>query len=253
MESVLQVQSFLFVMARITAFIVVVPGFSHKSLPSTAKIAISLVLSWIVYSNIPETPIYEHTLLFMLGVVRETIIGLSMGFVGKLVFSAVEMAGQLIDFQVGYSMGAIYDPMSASMSSYFGRLFYWMGILVFFMLDLHHTMLLTLLDSFRSVPPGQIGFGTFELEGFLYVFSYAFKIAITIAAPMIIVMLVIDIVMGLISRTVPQINVFMLGMPLKSLIGMVMFLVLVSSFFNIIGKTLGSMDGDMQKITEMFR
>lgn len=240
-------------MARITAFIVVVPGFSHKSLPSTAKIAISLVLSWIVYTNIPETPIYEHTLLFMLGVVREAIIGLSMGFVGKLVFSAVEMAGQLIDFQVGYSMGAIYDPMSASMSSYYGRLFYWMGILVFFMLDLHHTMLLTLMDSFRSVPPGQIGFGTFELEGFLYVFSYAFKIAITIAAPMIIVMLVIDIVMGLISRTVPQINVFMLGMPLKSLIGMVMFLVLVSSFFSIIGKTLGSMDGYMQKITEMFR
>jgi len=240
-------------MARITAFIVVVPGFSHKSLPSTVKIAISLVLSWIVYTNIPEAPIYEETLLFILGVVREAIIGLSMGFVGKLVFSAVEMAGQLIDFQVGYSMGAIYDPMSASMSSYYGRLFYWMGILVFFMLDLHHSMLLTLMDSFRSVPPGQIGFSAFELEGFLYVFSYAFKIAITIAAPMIIVMLVIDIVMGLISRTVPQINVFMLGMPLKSLIGMVMFLILVSSFFSLIGKTLGSMDGYMLKITEMFR
>ncbi|MGB4589242.1 MAG: flagellar biosynthetic protein FliR [Clostridiaceae bacterium] len=253
MGSVLQVHSFLFVLARITAFIVVVPGFSHKSLPNTAKIALSLILSWIVYTNIPESPIYEENLLFILGVVREAIIGLSMGFIGKLVFSAVEMAGQLIDFQVGYSMGAIYDPTSASMSSYYGRLFYWMGILVFFILDLHHTMLLSLMDSFRAVPPGQIGFGAIELEGFLYVFSYAFKIAISIAAPMIIVMLVIDIVMGLISRTVPQINVFMLGMPLKSLIGMFMFLVLVSTFMNLMGKTLGNMDGYMKKMIEMFR
>ncbi len=253
MVNVLQLQGFLFVMARITAFIVVIPVFSHKSVPNTAKIALCLVLSWLVYSNIPEAPLYEQTLLFMLGLAREAIIGLSMGFVGKLVFSAVEMAGQLIDFQVGYSMGAVYDPMSTSLSSYYGRLFYWMGILVFFMLDLHHTMLLTLMDSFRAVPPGQIGFGAFDLQGFLYVFSYAFKIALTIAAPMIIVMLVIDIVMGLISRSVPQINVFMLGMPLKSLIGMVMFLVLVSSFFGIIGKTLGSMDGYIQKMIEMFR
>lgn len=243
----------MFVMARVTSFIVVIPVFSHKSVPNTAKIALCLVLSWIVYISIPEAPLYGETLLFVLGLVREAIIGLAMGFVGKLVFSAVEMAGQLIDFQVGYSMGAIYDPMSASMSSYYGRLFYWMSIVVFFMLNLHHTMLLTLMDSFSAVPPGQIGFGAIELEGFLYVFSYAFKIALSIAAPMIIVMLVIDIVMGLISRSVPQINVFMLGMPLKSLIGMVIFLVLLSSFFSLTGKMLGSMDGYIQKMIEMFR
>lgn len=250
---ILEVQQFFFIMARITAFIVIVPGFSHKSVPGTVKIALSLVLSWMVYMNIPEVPVYVNTLLFILSVMREAVIGLAMGYAGKLVFSGVEMAGQLIDFQVGYSMGAIYDPSSGATSSYYGRLFYWMSIMVFFMLNLHHTMLLTLMDSFRVAPAGMLGLQGLSLEGILYLFSYAFRIAFSIASPMLIVLLVTDIVMGLISRTVPQINVFMLGMPLKSLIGMVMFLLLATVFMTYAGNTLGLMDGFVQKTFGMFR
>jgi flagellar biosynthesis protein FliR len=250
---VLELQSFLFILARITAFIVVVPGFSHKSFPNTSKVALSIILSWVVYVNIPQAPVYQQTLLFMLAVLRETIIGLTMGFIAKMVFSSVEMAGQLVDFQVGYSMGAIYDPATGTTSSYYGKLFSWMSILVFFMLDLHHTLLLTVMESFSVVTAGQLGFGGFNLSGILYIFSYTFKIAFCIAAPMLIVLLVTDIVMGLLSRTVPEINVFMLGMPLKSLIGMVMFLILVSSLMTTTGKTLGLMDDYIIKAVEMFR
>jgi flagellar biosynthesis protein FliR len=128
-----------------------------------------------------------------------------------------------------------------------------MSILVFFMLDLHHTLLLTVMESFSVVTAGQLGFGGFNLSGILYIFSYTFKIAFCIAAPMLIVLLVTDIVMGLLSRTVPEINVFMLGMPLKSLIGMVMFLILVSSLMTTTGKTLGLMDDYIIKAVEMFR
>jgi flagellar biosynthesis protein FliR len=250
---ILELQSFLFILARITAFIVVVPGFSHKSFPNTSKVALSIILSWVVYVNIPQVHSYEQTLLFILAVLRETIIGLTMGFIAKMAFSGVEMAGQLIDFQVGYSMGAIYDPATGTTSSYYGKLFSWMSILVFFMLDLHHTLILTVMESFSVVTAGQLGFGTFNLSGILYLFSYTFKIAFCIAAPMVIVMLVTDIVMGLLSRTVPEINVFMLGMPLKSLIGMVMFLILVSSLMTTTGKTLGLMDDYIIKAVEMFR
>lgn len=250
---ILEVQQFFFIAARITAFIVMVPGFSHKSVPATVKVALSLVLSWMVYMNIPAAPVYAHTLLFILSVMREAVIGLMMGYAAKLVFTGVEMAGQLIDFQVGYSMGAIYDPSSGATSSYYGRLFYWMSIMVFFMLNLHQTMVLSLMDSFRVAPVGRLGLSGLNLEGILYLFSHAFRIAFSIAAPMLIVLLVTDIVMGLISRTVPQINVFMLGMPLKSLIGMVMFLLLASVFLSYAGNTLGLMDGYVRKIFEMFR
>ncbi len=249
----LQVQLFMFIFARITSFIVVVPGFSHKALPNSAKIFLSLMLSLMVYESIPEIAIYEESLLFILGIAREIIIGLAMGYSAKLIFAAVEMAGQLIDFQVGYSMGAVYDPMSGATSSYYGRLFYWMSIMVFFMLNLHHTLLRSLMDSFSVAVPGQIGLNGLNLEGILYLFSYSFKMAFSIAAPMLIVLLVTDIVMGLISRSVPQINVFMLGMPLKSLLGMVMFLFLASSFMNHTGKTLAIMNDYMIKALEMFR
>lgn len=249
----LQVQVFMFIFARITSFIVVVPGFSHKALPNSAKIFLSLILSLMVYQSIPGIAIYEETLLFILGIAREIIIGLAMGYSAKLIFTAVEMAGQLIDFQVGYSMGAVYDPMSGATSSYYGKIFYWMSIMVFFMLDFHHALIRSLMDSFSVAVPGAVGFGGLNLQGILYLFSYSFKIAFSIAAPMVIVLLVIDIVMGLISRSVPQINVFMLGMPLKSLLGMVMFLLLAGSFLSHTGKTLGMMTGFIEKAVEMFR
>ena len=249
----LQVQAFLYIFARITSFIMVVPGFSHKSMPNTAKISLSLILSFLVYTSIPEILVQEEMILFMLAMVREVIIGLAMGYVAKLIFSAVEMAGQLIDFQVGYSMGAIYDPSSGATSSYYGRLFYWMSIMVFFMLNLHHTMLLSLMDSFKVALPGQVGFREINLEGVLYLFSNSFRIAFSIAAPMLVVLLVTDIVMGLINRSVPQINVFMLGMPLKSLLGMVMFLFLAGSFMNHAGRILALMTDYVSKAVEMFR
>lgn len=249
----LEIQSFLFILARVTAFITVVPGFSHKSLPNTSKVALSIILSWGVYMNIAQTPVYNESLLFMLAAVRETIVGLAMGFTARMVFSAVEMAGQLIDFQVGYSMAAIYDPNTGTTASYYGRLFYWMSIMVFFMMDLHHTLLLTLMESFGVVAAGQIGLAGLNLEAILYIFSYTFKIAFCIAAPMLIVLLVTDIVMGLLSRTVPEINVFMLGMPLKALVGMVMFLIIASSLMGTAGRTLGLTGEYIMKAIEMFR
>ncbi len=249
----LQVQAFLYIMARITAFIVVVPGFSHKAMPGTAKVFLSLILSLMVYTNSPEIIVYEELILFMLAIIREVIIGLAMGYAAKLIFSAVEMAGQFIDFQVGYSMGAVYDPQSGATSSYYGRLFYWMSIMVFFMLNLHHMLLLSLMDSFKVALPGQVGFSQINLEAMLFLFSYSFKIAFSIASPMLVVLLVTDIVMGLINRSVPQINVFMLGMPLKSLLGMVMFLFLAGSFMNHAGKTLTLMSDYVLKAVEIFR
>lgn len=249
----LEIQGFLYILARITAFITVVPGFSHKALPNTSKVFFSLLLSLLVYFRAPEVLVYEETVLFVLAASREVVIGLTMGYMAKLIFTAVEMAGQLIDFQVGYSMGAVYDPMSGSTSSYYGSLFYWMSIMVFFMMNLHHTLLRAVMDSFQVALPGQLGLSGINLEGILFLFSHSFKIAFSIAAPMLIVLLVVDIVMGLISRSVPQINVFMLGMPLKSLLGMVLFLFLASSFMNHGGKTLALLTEYMGKAVEMFR
>lgn len=249
----LEVQGLMYILARITAFITVVPGFSHRSMPNTAKVFFSMILSLLVYVRAPEILVYEETLLFVLALVREVLIGLTMGYMAKLIFSAVEMAGQFIDFQVGYSMGAVYDPMSGTTSSYYGSLFYWMSIMMFFMMNLHHTMLTAVMDSFQTAVPGQLGLSGINLEGILYLFSYSFKIAFSIASPMVVVLLVIDIVMGLISRSVPQINVFMLGMPLKSLIGMVLFLLLASSFLSHGGRVLAMMADYADKAAEMFR
>ena len=83
---ILEIQTLLFIFARITSFIVVVPGFSHKSLPNTLKVFLGAVLSFLVYTTIDVTPVYPEIVLFTLAMFRETLIGLAMGFSVKLVF-----------------------------------------------------------------------------------------------------------------------------------------------------------------------
>ncbi|MBR0575947.1 flagellar biosynthetic protein FliR [Proteiniclasticum sp. BAD-10] len=249
---VLEVQKLLFILVRVTAFMVLIPGLSPKSLPATAKLALSFGIALIVYQTLPPVPGYAEPVLFILSALRETLIGLAMGFAGKLIFSAVEMAGQFVDFQAGYSMGALYDPITGATASHYGRFFSWLAIMVFFLLDLHHVLLLALMESFQIAPAGQLGFGAVKLDAVVHLFSLAFRMGFSMAAPLLIVLLLTDLVMGIISRTVPQINVFMLGMPLKTLVAMVMTLMLLSVFMSLAGRNLAQMEGAIRKIAAMF-
>lgn len=250
---VLEVQKLLFILVRVSTFIAVCPGFSYRSLPNTVKVAFAMAVSWLVYVNTGAVEIYSGPLGFGLAALLEAILGLAMGYVTRLVFSAVEMGGQLIDFQAGYTMGAVYDPGTGTMSSNYGRLYYWMSVLVFFLLDLHHVLIRAVMASFQLIQAGHVSFSSLKLDAILYIFSASFSIAFSIAAPMIIVLLMADVVMGIISRTVPQLNVLMLGMPAKSIIGFIMFLALSSSVLNISGNTLGRMAEFLENVLVMFR
>ncbi|HCX64231.1 MAG TPA: flagellar biosynthetic protein FliR [Eubacteriaceae bacterium] len=250
---VFEIQKYLFILARITSFIVVAPGISHRSIPNTSKVAFSLLLSWFVYSSVPDIGVYEHTLLFVISMLREVIIGLAMGIVVRTAFAAVEMAGMVVDFQAGYAMGALFDPVSGTNASAYGRLFYWIALVVFFVGGFDHMLYTALVDSFGQIPPGEVLLENFRVDRFIYVFANSFKIAFSIGAPMILVLVTSDVTMGLISRTVPQINVFMLGMPLKSLIAMVMFLLILSTIMNMAAQNLALIPDYLQQVLGIFR
>lgn len=237
----IELQQFILIFIRISTFVVVCPAFNMKSVPNIMKVGFSLGLTLAVFNYVPEM---EGDIVFltfaMLGI-KEMLIGFAFGYITLLFFTAIEMAGKLVDFQVGFSMGEVYDPnLGVSMSNY-GRIYYWLSICIFFMTNLHHQLLRSLVYSYDLVPVSQSSFQYFGTEGMLSLFGKVFGLAFQLAIPLMMVALLSEVVLALLSRTVPQINVLVLGMPVKILMSLIFFLLFISLLIKNIGNVLPEM------------
>jgi len=237
----LQIQTALLILMRISAFFVISPGFSMKGLPNLVKIGLSAGLTIAAYPVTAALTSEVSLQIFALLAMKEVVLGLAIGFVTKLIFATIEMAGNFVDFQVGFQMGAVFDPALGVSASYYGKIYYWLSICIFFITDLHHLVLKTVIKTFQYVPIESTNLGGFGVEGMVKLYAIVFESALNLAAPMIIVALFTEVVLGLISRTVPQINVLILGMPLKIISSFLFILLLLPTLLNNIQTTLPMM------------
>lgn len=229
------VQQFLLVMIRLTVFISISPGFSHSSFPTISKVALAVGLTLPIMGVIPSMGVELAIGNFVILALKELLIGMALGYITLLFFSAVEIAGTLVDFQVGFSMGQIYDPSLGVNVSNYGRVYYWISIMIFFLADMHHQVITTLVQSYQWAPLDQLSFTHIGMEGIIKLFGYTFATAIQLAVPLIIVALLSELTLALISRTVPQINVLILGMPMKTLISLIFMFFFLSTLMGNIG------------------
>lgn len=234
----IQLQTIILIFIRVTSFIVVSPGFSIKGLPSVAKIALSMGITLATYSAVPVLDQEAGTFFFAILILKEVLLGIAIGFITKLFFSAVEIAGNFVDFQVGFSMGAVYDPSMGINVSYYGKIYYWLSMCVFYLTNLHHIVIKSLIQSFQSMPISSTNIGDFGVEGMMRLLGIIFELAFNLSAPMVIVALLTEVILGLISRSVPQINVLILGMPLKIVASFVIMLILLPTLIENIHEIL---------------
>ena len=132
-------------------------------------------------------------------------------------------------------------------------MYYWLSICLYFILDFHQQLILELIKSFEYIPLTQVTLNGSMVETIILIFATVFKLAFNIAIPVVIVVLIADIVLGVISKTVPQINVLILGMPIKSMVGVVISLLLISSSIQIIDNTLRLIPQYMEKTMTLFK
>lgn len=246
------VQHFTLILMRIASFIWIAPGFSSRQVHTQAKLVISAGLGLVVYSLI-DSPETTYTLgIFVVLLLKEVLLGAALGYIMLLFFSAVEMAGNFVDFQVGFSMAMSYDPALGVNASFYGRLYYWIALMIFFLADIHHHVIRTLVRSYDYIPITHVDFTYLGTEGIVRLFVQMFEVAVNLAFPLVIVALLSEIVLALLSRTVPQINVLILGMPLKILLSIVfMFIflpVLVENITDIFPDMLQTMLEFIQSI-----
>lgn len=235
---------FFMVFIRISSLILSVQAFFPSDAPALLKIGLSMVVSMIISPLMDtSTVISVNSLMGLIPMVfKEIIVGLSMGFIINLIFSIAQMAGQMMDFSIGFSMMTLFDPIASENLSVMGRVLYWLSLMVFMLVDGHLIVIKALIDSFKVVALGGFTFLPQHSTYMIHIIFEFFVIGFKIAIPIILILLITEIVLGLVSRVMPQLNAMILGMPIKLLVGLSAFGVLIPMIMKAIVTNFGRLD-----------
>jgi flagellar biosynthetic protein FliR/FlhB len=222
------------VFLRVITFFVALSVLFPQGLPNSIKVFFSLILAFFIMStiNYSNLNINNNILIYAEYCACEIVTGLILGYLTNLAFLCSEVAGNLLDLQIGLSMMTMFDPATQSNSSLIQRLLNFLTIIIFLIINGHLILIKALTDSFSTVHLGQFVFVQGSAMLALNAFIQFFIIGVRIALPIVLVLMMTDIVLGLVSRTVPQLNVMILGLPLKILLGFTIFMMLLTSIAN---------------------
>jgi flagellar biosynthetic protein FliR len=215
----------MLVFMRIGGAIMLLPGFGDAYVPARYRLLLAIYLSVILASSLapllPPTPAQPAALVVLLG--GEIAIGLFFGVVARTLLAALDIAGNIISFQLGLSAAQVFNPalqQSGALTSSFLSV---LGVLVIFLTDTHHLMLRGVISSYGSMPPGAFpAIGDFS-EAMIRLISTTFALAVSLAAPFIVLGTIFFVALGLLSRLMPQLQVFFVILPIQVAGGLVIF------------------------------
>lgn len=224
------------VLLRISAFVMGIPIFFPTGTPATAKVGFCVVFTFLILPgvNYDNVSLITNNTALIIFAIDEVITGLVLGYITKFCFFSAQMAGQLMDFQVGFSMMSLFDPVSNENVTLLGRLLYWVSMVMFFVVDGHHMLIRAIIDSFNVIHLGKFILSQATAMMMVKIFIEFFTLGLKIAIPIILIVIITDICLGLISRTVPQLNVMILGMPIKILVGLSCFALVLPTVITLI-------------------
>lgn len=221
--------SLFLIFIRIGTVFAVVPFFNAEIIPRRITALIALFLSFILLPLVPKIQIRpdELNILMMVSIlIHQMLIGLALGLAIDVIFSGIQIAGELMGFQMGFSIANVVDPMTGITAPITSNLLYITAFLLFFSFGGHHLLIKALVETFAIMPIGERMVHT----GFLMsVITYAgamFVIGIKVSAPVVGILLLINVSFAIIARALPQMNVFLMAFPLTIAVGLI-FMVLV--------------------------
>lgn len=215
---------YFFIFARIAGITFFLPFFSTRFAPVQVKVFITLFISYLVLlENNGTFPINSSPLAIVFYLVMNFLFGTTIGLIANIIFYAFQFAGETIGIQIGFAMANVFDPVTNDEISLISEFSFLLSVFLFFLFKGPMILYSIIIDSFDKIP---IVF-TFNPEGY-FVFSQklfdVFSIGIQLAMPLVAFMILIKVALGIVSRLIPQVNVFMVGIPLEILVG---FLLLI--------------------------
>ncbi|MFE4810913.1 flagellar biosynthetic protein FliR [Peribacillus simplex] len=228
--------AFLLIVVRVTTFFVAMPIFSYRSIPVQHRVGLGVFLAWIMYYTI-DAPVLVLDATFYLLIMKEALVGLFIGFAAYMILSAVQIAGGLIDFQMGFSIANVIDPQTGAQSPLMGQYLYTIALLFLLSTNGHHLLLDGIFYSYQFIPIDRlfVPFGDHTLIEYLSkAFSKAFMIAFQMSIPVVGSIFLVDVTLGILARTVPQLNVFVVGIPVKIIAGLAVIILVMGMMMTVV-------------------
>ncbi|WP_226674204.1 flagellar biosynthetic protein FliR [Rossellomorea aquimaris] len=227
---------YLLVFVRVSAFFVTMPLFSYRNIPAQHRIAFSVVLSWVMYYTI-DSKAFEINGQYFFLIMKEAMVGLLIGFVAYMIVSAIQIAGGFIDFQMGFAIANVIDPQTGAQSPLTGQYLYTFALLLLLALNGHHLLLDGIFYSYQLIPIDRpwIPFGNENLADYVIsAFNSMFVIAFQMSVPVVATLFLVDVALGIVARTVPQLNVFVVGFPIKIAVAFIVLFIVMGVTFAVV-------------------
>jgi flagellar biosynthesis protein FliR len=220
-----QLQVFFLVFLRTGAFLMSIPMLNAPSVPVLFRLALTLAASLLIFPLLALGPPSEAADLFTLAVAAggEVLIGVLAGLAIRLIFEGVQLAGELAGYQMGLAIAEVIDPASEDQVAILAQFTSLLAMVVFLVLNGHHWFIRTLVESYRVVPPFGFHVNGLILERLVRLTAEMFVIGLKAGAPVMVALLLGTVAFGLVARAVPQMNIFVVSMPLNIGLGLVFF------------------------------
>ena len=247
-----QLQLFLFVLVRVSAILFSLPFLESRSVPTMIKVSLAVAVAMMITPRlaVPVPNLFGDPLSLGLAITAEAAIGWTIGLSIQLLFAGVQLAGQLAGFQMGFAIANVGDPASSSQIPILAQFLNLFALMLFFSINAHFYFIKAMMEAFDLIAPMSAQIDGRLIQLIMKMAANAFVIAIKISAPVMVALMLGKVALGLTARTVPQMHIFIVSMPLQILMGLIFLsfsLPYISAFLQTAFRELG------QNLTFMIR
>ena len=242
--------AFLLILIRISIILTTAPIFGSQLIPAQIKIPLIMVMSFFLWKTIQvDASVFPTTFIgFIPLVLGEILIGLALALLIRTIFAGVQLAGQYVGYQMGMAIANVMDPQTGTQTSILAEFSNTMVLFLFLVFNGHYLIIKGLEESFKLVPPGHLFFNPAVFDLVSGSASQMFVIAVKIGAAPFAVLFFTKVSMGIIAKTVPQMNVLFVGLPLYIMIGLLVFGLSLAFFPTILKGIFSDLDLSILKL-----
>ena len=223
------IEYLLTILVRVSSFVFIAPFFGHTSFPARVKVSFSILVTVLLFYSMPVVELQYGTVLeYSAIIIKESVVGLLIGFSAYICSSIIHFSGKIIDMEIGLSMSQVFDPATRIQTGLTGSLYSYLLMLFMIVSDMHIFLINALVDSYTLIPINGLRVGVSMYSTIIRFMTNYFIIGFRIVLPVFATILLLNCILGVMAKIAPQMNMFAVGMQLKVMVGLLIMFITVS-------------------------
>ena len=243
-----QFEEFLLIFLRITSMLLLFPIFSSAQIPHQVRLGLAALMSFIIFRVIPAPHLTGGAFELIVGASAQVLLGVIVGFVASLVFTGIQFAGELIDLQVGFAIANVLNPQTQQNITIIGEFQLALATLIFLTTNSHYFFIEGVAGSFNLVPLPYINLDPSVAGNLALFFAQSFLIVFKISAPVVVALFLTNVALALMARVAPQMNVFVIGLPIQVAVGFTMMIIAIPLLATVGPEVFQDVSGQMDTV-----